>query len=133
MMEKKSFSEDAKQAVKNFLSNSPLMLNKLYRLPASAKFRKANLYKSSNFSLRIVDNNLENSRFGFIVKKTVDKRAVIRNRIRRVFRSCIEEMLESIQSGHDMLFSLEKGIIDEKQEIVCLEIQTLLKEKKLLK
>jgi ribonuclease P protein component len=109
------------------------MLNKTYRLPASAKFRKANFYKTSGFSLRIVNNNLENSRFGFIVKKTVDKRAVARNRIRRVFRSCIEEMLESIQSGHDMLFSLEKGIIDKKQEIICLEIQNLLKEKKLLK
>jgi ribonuclease P protein component len=109
------------------------MLNKLFRLPASAKFRNASLYRSSGFTLRIVNNNLEKSRFGFIVKKAVDKRAAVRNRIRRVFRSCIEEMLESIQPGHDMLFSLEKGIIDKKQEIVCLELQTLLKEKKLLK
>lgn len=108
------------------------MLKKLYRLPASQKLRHATFSKTPNFSLRIAKNDLEISRFGFIVKKTVDKRAVIRNRTRRVLRSCIEELLSGISSGHDMLFLLEKGIIGKEREEIYKEIAKILKEKRLL-
>ncbi len=82
--------------------------------------------------MRIAKNNLENNRFGFVIKKTIDKRAVMRNRVKRVFRSCVEEMLEDIRSGHDMLFVLEKGIIGKEREEVFREIKKLFTEKKLL-
>lgn len=108
------------------------MLKKTYRLPAGQKLRNASFFKTPLFSLRISHNNLENNRFGFVVKKTIYKSAVDRNRARRVFRSCIEEMLENIKSGHDMLFVLEKGIIGKEREEVFREIKKLLTEKKLL-
>lgn len=82
--------------------------------------------------MRIAKNDMENNRFGFVVKKTVDKRAVVRNRVKRVFRSCVEEMLSSIRSAHDMLFVLEKGIIGKEREEVFSQLQKLLIEKKLL-
>ncbi len=109
------------------------MLKKQYRLPASQKLQQAKFFKTPTFTLKISGNNLEQNRFGFIVKKTVDKRAVVRNRVKRVFRSCIEEMLENIKKGQDMLFVLEKGIIDRKRDLVFKDIQTLLLEKGLLK
>jgi ribonuclease P protein component len=100
-------------------------------LPATQKLNKPSFYRASNFSLKVSSNNLDLSRFGFVVRKSVDKRAVVRNRARRVFRSCIEEMLSGINQGLDMLFVLEKGIIGKEREEILQEIKKLLSEKSL--
>jgi ribonuclease P protein component len=107
------------------------MLKRVYRLPASQKPKNATYFKSAFFSLRITKNNLANNRYGFVVKKALDKRAVVRNRIRRVFRSSIEEMNDDIKNGYDMLFVLEKGIIGKVREEVFRDLDKFLTEKKL--
>lgn len=108
------------------------MLAKEYRLPSNAQLKGSRFYKTPLFSVKIAKNGVEESRFAFLVRKKVDKRAVVRNRIRRIFRSCIEEMLGEIVSGHDMLFFLERGIVDKRREELFQEIKTFFEEKKLL-
>lgn len=108
------------------------MLPKQYRLPSNARLRNAAFYKTPHFSVKIAKNNLPESRFAFIVRKSVDKRAVVRNRIRRVFRSCIEEMLKDIRVGNDMLFLLEKSIIEKSRDELFENLKDFLKEKQLL-
>ncbi|HWY79708.1 MAG TPA: ribonuclease P protein component [Candidatus Sulfotelmatobacter sp.] len=108
------------------------MLERKYRLPATTNLFQAHYARAQLFSVKYVQNNLQVSRFAFIVRKTVDKRAVTRNRIRRVFRSCIEELLKRITPGYDMLFFLEKGIIDKQQEDLCQELQVFLQQKQVL-
>jgi ribonuclease P protein component len=109
------------------------MLAQPYRLPATAKLTNSRYLKTPFYGVKYAPNNLELSRFGFVVRKTVDKRSVVRNRIRRVLRSCIEEQLESIKPGYDMLFFLEKGIMDKKQADLCQIVAQSLKERSLLK
>ncbi|MBA3724364.1 MAG: ribonuclease P protein component [Candidatus Levybacteria bacterium] len=109
------------------------MLAQPHRLPATTRLTHAKFYKTLLFSVKYTKNDLTVSRFAFLVRKTVDKRAVARNRIRRVFRSCIEEQLTAIYPGYDMLFFLEKGIIDKKQADLCQIVQQLLRERKLMK
>jgi len=108
------------------------MLTREYRLPATTKLIHARFSKSSLFGVKYISNNLQVSRFAFVVRKSVDKRAVVRNRIRRVFRSCVEELRESIVPGYDMLFFLEKGIIDKQQKDICQELKTFLEQKHLI-
>jgi ribonuclease P protein component len=109
------------------------MLPREYRLPATTKLSHARYLKTSLFGVKYAQNEMPVSRFAFVVRKSVDKRAVARNRIRRVFRSCIEELREQIVSGYDMLFFLEKGIIDKQQVDLCLELQKILQQQHLLK
>lgn len=80
------------------------MLSREYRLPATTKLSHAQYARTPYFAVKYAQNNLQVSRFAFVVKKTVDKRAVVRNRIRRVLRSCIEELIREIVPGYDMLF-----------------------------
>ncbi|SRR5258708_22464211 len=108
------------------------MLSSAHRLPATTKLTRALYAKTELFSVKYGHNTLPVSRFAFVVRKKVDKRAVARNRIRRVFRSCIEEMLGELASGYDMLFFLEKGIIDKRQSDLCQELQKFLKQKDLI-
>jgi ribonuclease P protein component len=109
------------------------MLSQPHRLPATTRLKSAKFFKTPLFSVKYAPNNLEVSRFGFVIRKTVDKRAVVRNRIRRVFRSCIEQQREEMKPGYDMLFFLEKGIMEKKQQELCQILHTHWDQLKLLK
>lgn len=108
------------------------MLAQPYRLPATIRLANSKFVKTALFSVRYARNDQNVSRFGFVIRKTVDKRAVVRNRIKRVLRSCIEEKLQDIQPGYDMLFFPEKGIMIKSREEVCRVVQQTLQERKLL-
>lgn len=108
------------------------MLSREYRLPAKTRLVRPRYLKKGLFSFKYAKNDLSASRFAFVVRKSVDKRAVVRNRIRRVFRSCIEELVERIVPGYDMLFFLEKGIIDVTRDTLLKEVTLILEEKGLL-
>ncbi len=108
------------------------MLAKKYRLLSTTKFQHAKLYQSSYFSLRYVKSENNHSTFGFIVTKKVDKRAVIRNEIKRRFRACIEEKLEQIVKGYHFLFVIKKEALSVNKEELCKHIQEQLKKEELL-
>ncbi len=108
------------------------MLSREFRLPATTRLSRSAYVKTELFSVKYTGNGLPISRFAFVVRKSVDKRAVVRNRVRRVFRSCIEELLSKIVPGYDMLFFLEKGIIDKQQQALCQEIQIFFEQRQLL-
>jgi ribonuclease P protein component len=109
------------------------MLAQPYRLPATIRLTNSKFAKTALFSVRYAKNDVEVSRFGFVIRKTVDKRSVVRNKIKRVFRSCIEEKLGKIEPGYDMLFFLEKGIMVTSRDEVCQAIQRLLETRGLLR
>ena len=109
------------------------MLKRKYRLPVRAKLTRPSSHKSRTFWLKIYKNNLPFSRFGFVISKKIDKRAVVRNRTKRVLRSCIEELRQKIENGYDMLFILQKNAVGQKREAFYSEIEKLFKELKLIK
>jgi len=108
------------------------MLPKQYRLPANVRLKNPSSLSTPNFLLKVSKNDSPSSRFGFVVRKAVDKRATVRNRIRRLFRSCIEEMREEIHPGSDMLFLLRIGILEKQREALYNELHSFLQDKKLL-
>lgn len=108
------------------------MLKRKYRLPVKAKLTHSSVIRSRTFLLKLSQNSLPFSRFGFVIGKKIDKRSVIRNRTKRVIRSCIEEMLEKIKEGYDMLFILHKNAVDKKRYEFAGEIEKLLSEKQLI-
>src|SRR4029079_14632948 len=88
------------------------MLQKINRLPASVKLSQYHSLVTPRYFLKVSKNALTYSRFGFVVSKKTAQQATERNRIRRVFRSCIEEMLSEIVTGYDMLFLLKAGLLE---------------------
>lgn len=108
------------------------MLKRQYRLPVRVKLNKPSLHKSQTFRLKIYKNNLSFSRFAFVISKKIDKRATVRNRTKRLIRSCIEEVLPQIKNGYDMLFILQKNALGKKRSEFCAEIEKLFKELELI-
>ena len=60
--------------------------------------------------LKAVPNELDFNRFGLIVSKKVDQRAVIRNRVRRRLREVVR--LTPVSSGRDIVIIARKGAAD---------------------
>lgn len=108
------------------------MLPHQYRLPATLRLPHPVTFRTPLFTVRIAKNDCDFNRYGFIIRKATEKRATHRNRIRRLLRSCIEELREEIKPGHDMLFLLEKGIIEKQRDELYKEVSKLLREKHFL-
>lgn len=109
------------------------MLKKKYRLGSKVKVKFKNFLSTPFFLLKIAENNLVNNRYRFVISKKIDKRAVIRNKIKRILSSCIEDMFKETKTGYDMLFLAKKEISNVQRDKLCLYIKTILSEKKLIK
>src|SRR5258708_2252378 len=102
------------------------MFQKKFRLPASTRLSRPQTQYSPFFITKFSSNNLEQNRYGFIVSKKVDKRAVLRNRLKRRFRSQVEQLHTEIQQGYDFLFLLKKEAIEQSTGVLSDEIKKVL-------
>ena len=108
------------------------MLKKQNRLKdfKLASFRQI---KSSSFSLKVGKNTKELNRFAFVVTKRIDKRAAMRNRLKRVVRSCIEEIFDKIEKGQDFIIYPKKEAAQATRAQILEEMKNLFIKQKLLK
>lgn len=102
------------------------MLQRQFRLPHSVHLSRPSIFNTQYFSLRYSHNNLSLGRYGFVVSKKIDKRAVVRNRIKRIVRSCIEKEWINQVKGYDMLFLLKKQCVEASTADVCAAINVIL-------
>lgn len=105
------------------------MLKRKYRLTAKSKKTFSRSLHSYLFTLRIGKNGLTHNRYGVVVSKKIDKRAVARNNMKRKIRGCIEEMEGSLKKGLDMLFIVKKNFLKENSNPCIVVKETLQKEK----
>ncbi len=97
------------------------------RMPKSARS-----FSTTLFTMIYAKNNLSHSRFGFVVSKKVDARAVVRNRLRRSVRACIEEIMMRIVPGMDMQFIMKKQSLTIEQEALSKVVKDALVKEKLM-
>ncbi|NDJ52446.1 MAG: ribonuclease P protein component [Chloroflexi bacterium] len=60
-------------------------------------------WRGELLALAAVANQLDLSRFGIVVSKRVDQRAVVRNRVRRRIRAALAALLPSVSPGYDVV------------------------------
>ncbi len=94
-----------------------IMLPKANRLKKNKDFervfRVGEGYKEDFLFLKIRENNLETSRFGFVVSKKFSKKALIRNRIKRQLREIVKLKLSKIKKGIDGVILVRPGLRDK--------------------
>jgi len=77
-------------------------------------FKKGKEYKEDFLLLKTISNNLQFSRFGFIINKKVVKKATIRNKIKRRLREVVRrEILPKIKKRVDCVIIVKPGIKSE--------------------
>ncbi len=108
------------------------MLKKKYRLSARVRLERPLVFQALFFTLRVSKNNFPYSRYGFVVSKKVDKRAVVRNSVKRKIRAYIEAVQEKVSGGNDMLFHIKKRATQVENTSLYREIEQVLRKEKLL-
>jgi ribonuclease P protein component len=73
-------------------------------------FKQGRLFKEGFLIFKTVKNDLDKSRFGFIVSQKVSKQAVIRNKIKRRLRGAVIKRIKEIKTGTDNLFIALPGL-----------------------
>lgn len=109
------------------------MLDKKHRLPKNINFSNAKVFSSYAFLIKVGNGQSEFPRFGIVVGKKIDKKAVGRNKIKRQIRDGIDKLLPVIDSVKDVLVIAKVGI-KEKNSKETLDLLTeSFKRLKLLK
>ncbi|MBZ9571746.1 ribonuclease P protein component [Patescibacteria group bacterium] len=90
------------------------MLFKESRLKKSKDFEKVfragRGFKEDFLFLKIIKNNLNHSRFGFMVSKKLSKKATLRNKMKRRLRELVRMKLGKIKKGVDVVLVASPGL-----------------------
>lgn len=92
------------------------MFKKENRLVFGVRFNNSYNFTFPQFVLKAKKNGLDLNRFGIIVSKKIDKRAVVRNKIKRMFRDALVELNKAMISGHDILVITRTGVLNKTKE-----------------
>ncbi len=112
------------------------MLSKKYRLQKDKDFdlvfKKGRNLGSEFLFLKLRKNDLEISRFGFILSKKISKNATVRNKIKRRLREIIREELSNIKSGFDIVIVAKPTIVQKDYSEIRGVVGRLLRKAELL-
>jgi len=73
-------------------------------------FKKGRALKEDFLVLKTLQNNLDKTRFAFIVSLKVSKKAVLRNKLRRKLSELVRLNMERIKTGSDNLLIAMPGL-----------------------
>lgn len=131
MMGEKQLQEEDQRADRNYpLSNA--MFKRENRLVSGIRFNNSYSFSVPQFVLKERKNGLLLNRFGVVVSKKIDKRAVERNKIKRIFRNALVNLNNNMIVGHDILFIVKIGTLSKTEE-VQLSIKNALEKAGLMK
>lgn len=112
------------------------MLPRKYRLTAEKDFnrifKRGRSVHGQGLGLKIALNQLEVSRFAFVVSTKVSKKAVVRNRLKRQMREIVHEVLKDMKQGTDVVVMARKEIVDIEFDVLRESLLKALKKAKLL-
>ena len=95
-------------------------------------FKKGKGFKQDFLFLKLIKNNLEMNRFGFIVSQKISKKAVLRNKIKRRLRESVRKKLEKLKQGYDIVFLPSPDIREKNFKEIDQLINKILTKTKLL-
>ncbi|OGH02893.1 MAG: ribonuclease P protein component [Candidatus Levybacteria bacterium RIFCSPHIGHO2_01_FULL_37_17] len=108
------------------------MLKKENRLSKFGKIENLKSVSSPYFILKYKKGDEKTAHFGFIVSKKINKRAVVRNQVKRKLREIVVKNLESVMSGTFFLIAREKST-EASFENLDFSFKQILKKEKLVK
>jgi len=73
-------------------------------------FKEGKGFKENFLFLKILENDLNKARFGFIVSRKVSKKATLRNKIKRKLREAVREKLKEVEKGMDGILVASPGL-----------------------
>lgn len=83
-------------------------------------------------SIKYAQNSTQTSRIGFPVGKNYSKKAVVRNRTRRVLRKAVSEFLADIKPGFDIIVMIKPTYQKIELQKIVTELKKIFQKANLL-
>nr|MBI5455745.1 ribonuclease P protein component [Candidatus Levybacteria bacterium] len=109
------------------------MLKRENRLSKVAKKSNASFFNSAFFNIRISDNKEKESRFGIVVSKKTSKKAVLRNKTKRIIRNIITDNLDKLSKSKDIIIVSKKILNKTIKKEAQIEMLDLFQKAKIIK
>ena len=93
-------------------------------------YRKGTFFSEGPLSLKTASNNLENTRIGFSIEKKFFKKAVERNRMKRLLREAFQQNLKNVKKGLDIVVFYKKNESDPDLKIISELVKKIIKKLK---
>jgi ribonuclease P protein component len=108
--------------------------NRLRKPHDIARVYKRGVYGGGDgtLSLKAAPNNRAESRAVVVVSKKVDKRAVVRNRIRRRLTELLREQWATLPGGYDIVISVHTDLSDAPAATLRATLATALRRARVL-
>ncbi len=109
------------------------------RLKADRDFKKVlrfgTFFSSQNLRLKLLANNLVNTRMGFVIGLKISKKAVVRNRLKRQVREVVRLLFKDdrIKKGADVVINLGADLANLEYLDIQNEVENLFARAGLLK
>ena len=113
------------------------MLPQAYRLPLKTELshlkKDGQIFQGKFFGLLLdpKQNQKNSSRFGMIVSNKIAKKAVVRNKIRRLLSESLMFFLPQIKKNQDGVFLAKKTVIEADSTQIKKDAESLLQKAKL--
>lgn len=101
------------------------MLKKKNRLSNPRIINSISSFATKDFILKIGHNDLSKLRVAIKVSKKIDKKAVVRNKIKRTLADLMYDRVEKLKKGLDLVFIAKKEILYSNKEEVKKEIENV--------
>lgn len=88
--------------------------------------------KKSNHITIKPHNHQTLSRFAFVISKKISKKAVVRNRTKRLLSESVRLLMPQIRKGCDVIFFAKKPLLEEKLQNVMPVVEKGLKKARLI-
>jgi ribonuclease P protein component len=109
------------------------MLKKENRL-SDLKFKtKSQNFDTSLFKIKVFSNGGDALKFAFVVSKKIDKRAVVRNKTKRVLRNAAKSILKKTKNGENIIIFAKTAISFSQEEEAQKLLEQVFKKAELLK
>lgn len=95
-------------------------------------FSRGRYYQQDFIKLKLVKNNLQKNRFGFIVGLKISKKATERNQIKRWLEEVTKLSFNEFKQGFDVVIMVDPAIKEKKYGEIKEELINLYKKTKLL-
>lgn len=105
------------------------MLAKKFKLPIQKiNFKNSEIVRDDYFLIKIISNNLNFSRFGVVVSSKVFKKAILRNKIKRIIFNSIIINNFHLSPGNDILIIVSLKAVSLTKEKIQERIRNIFEE-----
>ncbi|HJZ18618.1 MAG: Ribonuclease P protein component [Candidatus Levybacteria bacterium GW2011_GWA2_36_13] len=100
------------------------MLKKKNRL-SNPRINSINSFATKHFILKMGYNDLGKLRVAINVSKKIDKKAVVRNKIKRTLADLLYDRVKKLKKGLDLVFIAKKEMLHSNKEEIKKEIESI--------